>query len=313
MTDYFAETRVYCVSLKRQARKKRVLALGFFDSVHVGHRKIIDFSMKIAAEFDLTPSIYTFDNDFFRALGTDEKLVFTLAERSAILTGLGFRPENIIVGTPSEEVIKMSGESFLDFIASLNVGAVVCGADFKFGAGGNMGAEELKNWGKTNGIAVFVMPLMTEWNRKISSRDIREYLETGEVRIAEHFLGRRYFMRGVVEHDRGVGKSFGLPTVNISVDSRKLIPAEGVYDTRVRLADGAVYRGVTNIGARPTFGEDRKAIETHILDFDGDLYGKTLSIEFVDRLRGIFKFDSKEELRAQILQDIERVRSDTDD
>ena len=195
----------------------------------------------------------------------------------------------------------------------LNVGAVVCGADFKFGAGGNMGAEELKNWGKTNGIAVFVMPLMTEWNRKISSRDIREYLETGEVRIAEHFLGRRYFMRGVVEHDRGVGKSFGLPTVNISVDSRKLIPAEGVYDTRVRLADGAVYRGVTNIGARPTFGEDRKAIETHILDFDGDLYGKTLSIEFVDRLRGIFKFDSKEELRAQILQDIERVRSDTDD
>ena len=186
----------------------------------------------------------------------------------------------------------------MNFISSLNVAAVVCGADFKFGAGGNMGAEELKNWGKTNGIAVFVMPLMTEWNRKISSRDIREYL---------------YFMRGVVEHDRGVGKSFGLPTVNISVDSRKLIPAEGVYDTRVRLADGAVYRGVTNIGARPTFGEDRKAIETHILDFDGDLYGKTLSIEFVDRLRGIFKFDSKEELRAQILQDIERVRSDTDD
>ena len=77
MTDYFAETRVYCVSLKRQARKKRVLALGFFDSVHVGHRKIIDFSMKIASDFELIPSIYTFDNDFFRALGTDEKLVFT--------------------------------------------------------------------------------------------------------------------------------------------------------------------------------------------------------------------------------------------
>ena len=73
MTEYFTETRVYCVSLKQQASKKRVLALGFFDSVHVGHRKIIDFSMKIAAEFDLTPSIYTFDNDFFRALGTDEK------------------------------------------------------------------------------------------------------------------------------------------------------------------------------------------------------------------------------------------------
>ena len=250
MTDYFAETRVYCVSLKRQARKKRVLALGFFDSVHVGHRKIIDFSMKIASDFELIPSIYTFDNDFFRALGTDEKLVFTLAERSEILCSLGFAPENIIVGTPSEDVIKMSGESFLNFISSLNVAAVVCGADFKFGAGGNMGAEDLKNWGKVNETAVFVMPLMTEWNRKISSRDIREYLETGEVRIAEHFLGRRYFMRGVVEHDRGVGKSFGLPTVNISVDSRKLIPAEGVYDTRVRLADGNEHRRKTHVRRR---------------------------------------------------------------
>lgn len=312
MTDFYTSTEIK-VSFVGKAAPQRVLALGFFDSVHLGHRKLLGFTRSLAAGSGYVPSVYTFDNDFFEALGVNEKLVFTLSERISVLEELGFAKENIVVGSPAKDVVKTTGEDFLNFLKEINVKAVVCGSDFRFGAGGALGTEQLKDWGALNDVPVFVVPLLTEWNRKISSRDIREYLELGEVVIANHFLGRRFFIRGVVEHDRGVGKSFGLPTVNISTDRRKALPGDGVYATSVIMPDGSRFKGVTNIGSRPTFGESHKAVETHILDFDGDLYGKTLTVEFTDRLRSIFKFDSKEELKAQILQDIERVRSTTDD
>lgn len=313
MTKYCVETQIlqYCVLKKRP--KKKVLSLGFFDSVHIGHREIIAVSARMAREFGMVPAIYTFDNDFFKALGSDEKLIYTLSERMTVFSEAGIAPENVIVGSPSETVIKMSGEEFLDKMSLFNVGAVVCGADFRFGSGAACGTDDLKAWGAAHGIPVVVVPLKTEWQRKISSRDIREYIGIGEVKLAEHFLARPFFVRGTVEHDRGAGRKNGLPTVNLSVDPRKLLPADGVYYTRVILKDGSAFKGVTNIGSRPTYGVRERALETHIIDFKGDLYGKTLTIEFKDRLRGIFKFDSKEALRAQILEDIEKVRGTIDD
>lgn len=290
-----------------KTERKRIIALGLFDSVHLGHRSIIDYTFETAKRLNMTPAILTFDNDFFSALGRSDKLIYTLHERVKILEELGFSNQNILVQPSDVQYMSLSGEDFVRYLKQLNAGAVVCGGDYRFGKGGKWGAADLCKLSRDYGIAPFVCPLIKEWDRKISSSDIREYLGIGEVKLAAHFLGRYFSVSGEVVHDRGVGKSFGLPTANILTDPRKILPADGVYDTRA-IIGGKIYPSVTNVGSRPTFGENKGAVETHIIDFDGDIYERELTVIFVERLRGIFKFDSKEELRRQILSDIETVR-----
>ena len=308
MTDIFLRsvTQEYASRIRLKERK-RVIALGLFDSVHRGHRSIIDYTFRTAERLRMTPAILTFDNDFFVALGRRDKLIYTIHERVKILEDLGFSRENILVQPSDPAFLGMNGEEFVRYLLRLNAGAVVSGADYRFGRGGRWGAAELCRLTKEYGIAPFVCPLVKEWERKISSTDIREYLGIGEVKLAAHFLGRYFSATGDVIHDRGVGKSFGLPTANIRVDSRKLLPADGVYDTRA-LIDGKALPAVTNIGSRPTFNEGKPAFETHIIDFYDDIYEKELTVVFIERIRGIFRFDSKEELKNQILSDIETVR-----
>ena len=163
----------------------------------------------------------------------------------------------------------------------------------------------------SKGKICITQPILAEWNKKISSRDIRKYLENGEVKTANSLLGNRYFVEGEVVHGRGVGATYGLPTANLNVSDEKVIPLDGVYDTRVKVG-GEWYKGVTNVGTCPTFDFHRRTVETHILDFSADIYGEIIRVEFVERIRCVVKFNSLEELKAQIYDDIEKVRESND-
>ena len=296
---------------EKEREKGRMLALGFFDCLHRGHREIVSRMLSVCELCNLEPHIFTFDDDFFEALGSDTRLVYLLEERLELFEEAGILRKNTLIASPSADFLEISADDFLAMLDGYKLSAVIAGEDFRFGKGAAYGMDDLEEWARSRGILAIRQPLLKEWDRKISSSDIREYLAMGEVAAANALLGRRYFVEGSVLHGRGVGKSFGLPTANLTLSPEKLLPFDGVYETRT-VVDGVKYRSVTNVGTCPTFGETVKGVETHIIGFDGDVYGKKIRVEFVDRIRSIFRFDSKEELKRQIESDVRRVTESDD-
>lgn len=291
-------------------KPKYMLALGFFDCIHVGHRSLIANLCALADMYNLTPSIFTFDDNFFKMLGKTDKLVYNLEERKNIVFE-EFGIEKVFVGAPTKDFLKMTAEEFLVYLENLGIGGIIAGEDFRFGVNAEAGMKELTNWAISKGIICITQPILSEWNKKISSRDIRKYLENGEVGSANSLLGSRYFLCGEVVHGRGVGATYGLPTANVNIDDDKVVPLDGVYDTRVKVGE-KWFKGVTNVGTCPTFDFHRRTIETHILDFSDDIYGEIIRVEFVERIRCVVKFNSLDELKAQIHNDIQKVRESND-
>ena len=305
----------YVAELKKErvnfgAKPKYMLALGFFDCIHVGHRSLLGNLSAVSALYNLTPAVFTFDDDFFKALGKTDKLVYNLEERRKIFLD-EFGISKVFVGAPSNEFLKMSAEEFTAYLEKIGVGGIIAGEDFRYGQNAECGMKELSAWAMGKGVICITQPIMTEWNKKISSRDIRKYLENGEVRTANALLGNRYFIESEVVHGRGVGATYGLPTANLNIQDEKVVPLDGVYDTRVKVGN-EWYKGVTNVGTCPTFDFHRRTVETHILDFSADIYGEIIRVEFVERIRCVVKFNSLDELKTQIYDDIERVRESND-
>lgn len=309
MITNYKEKTVLMTKIKEDA-PKYMLALGFFDCLHIGHRGLLANLCAISELYNLTPAVFTFDDNFFKVLGKTDRLVYTLEERKRMLSEeLGI--DKVFVGAPSKDFLKMEADAFLHYLEQLGIGGIIAGEDFRFGVGASAGMKELSNWAISKGIICITQPISSEWNRKISSSDIRKYLENGEVSLANGMLGGRYFLESEVVHGRGVGATYGLPTANLNISEDKVLPLEGVYDTRVCVG-GKWFKGVTNVGTCPTFDFYRRTVETHILDFDMDIYGEIIRVEFVERIRCVVKFNSLEELKAQIHNDIERVRESND-
>ena len=304
------KSQVKSLYLSFGEKPKYMLALGFFDCLHVGHRSLIANLCAIADVYGFTPAVFTFDDNFFKILGKTDKLVYNLEERKKMLYD-EFGIEKVFVGAPSKDFLKMRAEEFLVYLEKLGIGGIIAGEDFRFGLNAEAGMKELSAWAVSNGIICITQPIMAEWNKKISSSDIRKYLEYGEVSTANSLLGSRYFFEGEVVHGRGVGATYGLPTANLNVSEDKVLPLDGVYDTRV-LVGNEWYKGVTNVGTCPTFDVHKRTVETHILDFDADIYGEIIRVEFVDRIRCVVKFNSLEELKTQIHSDIQKVRESND-
>lgn len=288
-----------------------MIALGFFDCLHYGHRQLMRNLKALSVRYGLQPAVFTFDDEFYSSLGCEElKYVYTLDERiSVIKNELGISK---IIVAPSKDFINKSGYDFLRFLEENNVRGVVAGEDFRFGINAEYGLDELKEWANSTGKVLVRQALIGVGGKKISTKDIRRLLEYGEVGIAKTLLCRRYFIDGIVAHGRGIGKSFGLPTANLYVNKVKALPQEGVYSTRI-IIDGKTYKGVTNVGTCPTFGNDiTKSVETFIIDFDEDIYEKSVRLEFSERLRGTCKFNSKQELKEQIDKDIAKTVTEND-
>lgn len=269
-----------------------VMLLGGFDGLHCGHQKLVER----AKTYALPVGIMTIVG------GKGREGLFTLAERERLFKEAGI---DFVFEMEFSAIKNMSPETFAALLTrEFPVQAFVCGDDFKFGKMAQGTPETLK---QATRVRVEVVELVKINGVKISSCDIKNYLQALKVEEANALLGRRFFLVGSVQKDRQIGRTLGFPTANIEYPQGKFSLKAGVYETRVTI-DGKEYKGITNYGARPTFDNDTVWTETYLDGFDGDLYGKTLTVEFVRFLRNVEKFDSADSLKKQLQTDIRRVR-----
>lgn len=293
------------------------LTIGVFDGVHLGHRNLIRQIVASADAVGVASVCITFDPDPEVVVRPERPhlALSTLAERTALLLSLGVSHVEIVPF--SRQVAVQSPEEFIDALcARYSLRSVWVGADFALGRDRAGSVDRLRRIGAERGFTVHAIDLLTHEGRPISATWIREALAAGDVRLAAELLGRPYCITGPVATGAQRGRTIGFPTANIVPPPGRALPADGVYLVRVgdpgsSPIDGEtapIRHGVVNLGGRPTFGETERLLETHLLDFDGDLYGSQLEVCFLEQLRGIQKFASVDELRDQIGRDVARAR-----
>lgn len=283
-----------------------VLCLGFFDCVHRGHNSLIQRARLFAGIDGAKCAVFTFCGNPFGTLGRDDKEIFTYNERVFRLWQLGV--DIVVKAEPDEKFFSTGAEDFLDGIfEKFNIIAVIAGSDYTYGAGARGNASSLKKYCKKRGADCYIVDMIEyEQGKKIASREIRDMVATGAVEKINALLPLPYIVAGKVVKGRHDGATIGTPTANLNIPSDKLPLACGVYDTNV-LIDGVRLRAVTNVGEHPTFGDSHYNVESFILHWNKDIYGKFIVVEFLKRLRDVKKFDTKEELSAQIAKDAAEV------
>ena len=289
--------------------RETLITIGVFDGVHLGHRHLIRKLIQRAAEGNFLSGVVTFNSNPKAVLSPRTKLarLTTLEERASLLKSLGV--DLVIPITFTTEVAALSAREFVLYLKKyLKLRGLVVGPNFALGRGREGNAATLQSLGQELGFTVEVVkPLMTE-NTLVSSTAVREALARGDMKTTTKLLGRYFSLRGPVGGGAERGHVLGFPTANIQVEPEQALPEDGVYATLAHVED-KVYQSVTNIGVKPTFGKGERTVEVHILDFTGDLYGRKLTIELVERLRAEVKFVGPEELAAQIKKDVEQAKT----
>lgn len=290
------------IDYKGKSDKPICLALGFFDSVHNGHKYLLDKCV----QSDFIPAVFTFANNPQSKISGMSKQCYTFNERVQILQKIGIKL--VISSYFDSNFMNLSGIEFLDGLTNhFNIKKVVFGTDYTCGVNALFKADDVKSYFVSKGIKVEVVDLLCTTSGKIASRDIRELLKEGKIEQVNLLLPYPYFMIGKVEKGRNVGGSVvGYPTANVAYPLEKIEVKAGVYKTHITI-DNKVYLGLTNVGAHPTFDDYNFNLESFVIDFEGDLYGKEIKIEFIEYYRGITKFNSASELKAQIDSDFKRV------
>ncbi|HEU5321091.1 MAG TPA: bifunctional riboflavin kinase/FAD synthetase, partial [Methylomirabilota bacterium] len=282
-----------------------VVALGVFDGVHLGHRAILGAAVARARQAGLAALACTFDPHPAEVLQPDRApaRLTTVDERLALIAQTGI--EATVVVEFSVEIAAIEAEAFVKdvLVGCLAAREVVVGFDHRFGRGARGDAHLLEALGERLGFVAHVVPPLMVGDVPVSSTEIRAALQRGDLTLAGRYLGRPYTIRGRVVAGAGRGRTLGFPTANLRPERPVIVPP-GVYGCRAAVR-GARHPAVVNIGVRPTFGEGELAVEAHLLDFTGDLYGETLVLELVARIREERRFPSLEALRRQIARDID--------
>lgn len=284
-----------------------VIALGYFDCVHKGHRKVIGNAFTLAEKLNAKPVVFTFDGNLKGAIkGENERTVYTTTERITILNEMGVK--DVYNAPIDKEFLLLGAKAFLDKLNSeLNIVGYVTGDDYRFGHKGCGDVDFLKQYAGQNAQQVVVTNTETADGLRISTSLIKELLASGDIKRANYLLDRNYSITGEVLKDRRVGTSMGFPTININVENQKHLIKNGVYYGNV-IVDAINYKAIINYGNRPTFNLNEKVLEAHLIDFDGDLYGKTLTISFEGYLRDIIAFKDGNSLKAQLEKDLLAVK-----
>lgn len=275
-----------------------LVVLGCFDAVHVGHAELLKKAKLQAKINGLDLGVMMF------AEGKGGRQVFTFEERLAFLAG--YNTKFVLKIDYTDEFKKTTAADFLHNLEEhINVKAYMSGKDFRFGAGAKGKSSTLKNYAEDEENGVWYMPVKDVMvdGEKVSTTLIKKYIEEGKIQKANALLGRQYFVTGEVCEGHGRGKTLGFPTANIVYPANKVLVKDGVYGVEAEI-DGTVYRGVANCGPRPTFGEDAVVLEAYFEGLNEELYGKPVTIKFVNYIRGIKKFDSAEALSEQISRDL---------
>ena len=307
--------------------KPTVIALGFFDGVHLGHGALLRRVKEVADRLDAEPMAFTFDESPTAALtGQAVPLLSTLEERSSLMNRL-YGVRSVLIA-PFRTIQSMDWEVFIQdyLVKEHGVVHIVAGHDFRFGCRGEGNPQRLKEKCAALGIGCDIIPKVELEGNTVSSTYIRSLIARGEMERAVRFLGHPYTLTGGVGHGKGLGSALGFPTVNLSLSPGAAVPAFGVYAARVwvlpiwpdnheppgpqHLPGEGPYLSVTNVGVRPTVNDgDQVTVEGFLLDFDGDLYGRTVRMEFYQYLRPEQKFPSLEALAQEIRRNARQTRA----
>ncbi len=287
--------------------EKTVIALGFFDGVHRGHGALLRKAAERAGELNAAPAVFTFDRSPKEFVtGKPVLLINSNDDRRDIIRRV-YGIQRVIFAPFDREMMTMPWQDFITELLVKQYGAVhlVAGHDYRFGHKNEGTVERLREKCRELGLGCDNIPKVELEGITVSSTYIRTLLEQGDVERAALFLGHPHCLSQTVRHGQRLGRTIGIPTVNLAVPAHVLTPERGVYITRAFLPDGRSCPGVTNVGTRPTVTEgDTVSVETYLLGFDGDLYGQTVRLDFYKRLRGEVKFPSLEALRQEILRNV---------
>lgn len=295
-----------------EAQKAAVVTIGTFDGVHHGHQKILNRVTEIAKEKSLTSVLLTFFPHPRMVLQPDSdlKLINTIEERQQLIATNGI--ENIVTHPFSLEFARTSAHDYVKniLVDQLKAAVVVIGYDHRFGRNRAASINELEEYGKEFNFKVVQISKKEVEEVTVSSTKIRQAIEAGDMVTTFNYLNRPYSVQGKVEQGKAIGRTINYPTANLKIAEKyKLLPKNGVYITS-SLIDGKRVYGMTNIGVNPTVSiRNEKTIETFYLDFSGDLYGRTMQLDFHKRLRDELKFNSMEELKAAMKKDEANTRA----
>lgn len=283
--------------------EQRVIALGFFDGVHLGHGTLLNRVAQVARERGAIPAAVTFDTHPDQlVVGSPVPLINSPADRAELMRQeYGIR--EVIVAHFDDRMMKMPWEDFITEYLVKEHGAVhlVAGHDFHFGYMGRGNPERLKEKCAELGIGCDIMEKVERDGITVSSTYIRTLIRQGEMERAAEFLGHPHLLTDTVRHGKRLGSQLGFPTINLTFAPGVIVPEYGVYAARVTLPSGESYPAVTNVGVRPTVDRDGGVtVESYLLGFSGDLYGQRVRVEFFRRLRGEKKFSDLEELRREV-------------
>lgn len=283
------------------------VSIGIFDGVHRGHQNLLTRVKDLAARSRTRTLVITFwphPRIVLGKAGPDFKLLTSLEEKTEMLGGLGI--DHLLIVPFTTEFASQSANQFLDGFLNLYIkpGVIVVGDDLRFGSGGSGNLDLLRSSGKISGFEVIQLETHTDNEERISSTLIRTCLLAGDLQSANNLLGYPYFITGKVIPGKRIGNTIGFPTANIECLERfKQIPSDGVYAVTVDWK-GNRYKGMLNIGIRPTIADNsHKTIEVHLFDVSDDLYDETLKVSFISRLRDEKKFNDLDELKAQLAHD----------
>ena len=288
------------------------LALGVFDGLHIGHQKVIRTVVDAAHRKGGLAGVLTFEPHPIRILAPEiapRRILASINHKRDLLGKLGV--DLMLVVNFTKEFADCEAETFLRSLIdqSVDLKTISIGEDWKFGKNRRGDVGLLREIGGKHGVEIISSPAVMIDGERVSSTRIRQAIRDGNMKAAQAMLGRPYTVLGEVIQGRQLGRQWGFPTANLRVFNEQL-PADGVWCVSARLNDGDVVRGVGNLGVRPTVegGKAKRMLEVHLLDFDQDIYGGTMEVEFLDYVRSEQKFESIEDLRSQIQRDVEACR-----
>lgn len=290
---------------------KRAIALGFFDGVHIGHGALLEKTKERAAQSGASPAVLSFDvHPDNLVFGRETPLINSAEDRTDVIRRI-YGIDDVVFLHFNRALMEMPWREFIEnIISQLNIGWIVVGHDFCFGYKGEGTARRLKDYCLAHDIGCDIIPPVMLDGRVVSSTYIRSLIAQGDMEQARRYLGHPYFLTNTVCSGYHLGTKMGTPTTNIFFPQGVLVPRHGVYVTRVVLQDGRSYAAATNVGVRPTVSNSTMAnVESHILDFSGNLYGQKARVEFYSFIRPEMKFDDVQILSSHIKHDSETAKN----
>jgi riboflavin kinase/FMN adenylyltransferase len=295
-----------------QASKNVGVGLGNFDGVHIGHAALINTLVSECMAKDLNSMIYTFDQHTQNILNNKPFIAQIISEKTKIQLFRELDLDYLYFAKFDQDFSRMLPEEFIKeiLVNILKVKLIVVGYNYRFGFEGKGDVHLLKHCGNKYGYDAIVVPPIKINDNAVSSTLVRSTIANGNIKLAAELLGRPYSLQGIVVKGRQVGQKIGFPTANIIIEPNLIVPQNGIYLTDINI-DGKSHKSLTNIGNNPTFNLNDRSIETHIFDFNQNIYEKDIEILFNQKIRDEIKFDTVQQLAEQINRDVLLAKSIT--